>query len=121
MQNFAVTAVDESSPSTNFEGTWSGRAESSIFEALSGVECGGATVSITITNNQINGLVITDGGLALFVEGSVSTTGGLLNSEVLDINGDLFAIFTGSLSGDLGSGKWIDIYGCYGTFSISRD
>jgi len=76
-------------------------------------------VSVTIAGSKVSGLVITDASFAEGISGAVSQDG-LVSGNTADVHGNLTAIFTGTLAGNAGSGQWVDVYGCYGTFRINR-
>ena len=79
-------------------------------------------IGIEIANDQITGEILVDLGVivSLTYSGTVSIDG-TLNAEASLSGFGTFATFTGSLSGNSGSGTWQDNYiGCSGTWVFTK-
>ncbi len=118
LQGFTITGTVPTA-SSNYNGSWTGRALSSIDVALSDVTCTGADLSVRITSPTFSGSLVTEGGISLAFSGVASTEGVLGGAVRRD--GSYFAVFTGSVNGGRIAGRWNDIFGCWGDFELERD
>jgi hypothetical protein len=121
LQNFTITDTvpnrGGSFPSTN--GQWRGVVEPNIAVAKGEVSCGGAAVTLTITSPTFSGSVETEAGIRLTFSGIASNEGVMAGTARR--NGEYFAMFAGSISGNRITGRWNDVFGCWGDFELEPD
>jgi len=85
---------------------------------INGGTCGDASGAMTLTDNILEGSILTTNGNNLQVEGTVSENGEVAGGFAL--GGNAVATFTGSFSGNSGSGDWEDNFECVGTWTAER-
>jgi hypothetical protein len=121
LQNFTITDTvptqGGSFPSTN--GQWRGVVEPNIAIAKGDVSCDGAAVTLTITSPTFSGSVETEAGIQLTFSGIASNEGVMAGTARR--NGEYFAMFAGSISGNRITGRWNDVFGCWGDFELERN
>ena len=121
LQNFTITDTvptqGDSFPSMN--GQWHGVVEPNIAVAKGDVSCGGAAVSLTITSPTFSGSVETEAGIPLTFSGIASNEGVMAGTARR--NGEYFAMFAGTLTGNRITGRWNDVFGCWGDFELEPD
>jgi hypothetical protein len=121
LQNFTITDTvpnqGGSFPSMN--GQWHGVVEPNIAVAKGNVSCDGATISLTITSPTFSGSVETEAGIQLTFSGIASNEGVMAGTAWR--NGEYFAMFAGSISGNRITGRWNDVSGCWGDFELEPD
>ena len=121
LQNFTiidtVPTQGGSFPSTN--GQWRGVVEPNIAVTKGDVSCGGAAVTLTITSPTFSGSVETQAGIQLKFSGIASNEGVMAGTARR--NGEYFAMFAGSISGNRITGRWNDVFGCWGDFELERN
>jgi hypothetical protein len=121
LQNFTITDTvptqGGSFPSTN--GQWRGVVEPNIAITKGDVSCDGAAVSLTITSPTFSGSVETQAGIQLTFSGIASNEGVMAGTARR--NGEYFAMFAGSISGNRITGRWNDVFGCWGDFELERN
>ena len=121
LQNFTITDTvptqGGSFPSTN--GQWRGVVEPNVTITKGDVSCGGAAVTLTITNPTFSGSVETDTDIQLTLSGVASNDGVVAGTARR--NGEYFAIFAGSMRGNRITGRWNDVFGCWGDFELEPD
>ena len=121
LQNFTITDTvptqGGSFPSTN--GQWRGVVEPNIAVTKGDVSCGGAAVTLTITSPTFSGSVETQAGIQLTFSGIASNEGVMAGTARR--NGEYFAMFAGSISENRITGRWNDVFGCWGDFELKRD
>ena len=83
-----------------------------------GGACANASGALQISGSNITGSVVGPSGVPLTLSGTVDTNGQITGGFAVNSSG--VATYTGSVSGNSGSGTWTDIYGCSGTWSITR-
>ena len=101
-----------------YDGIWEGTAVSNVHTAF----CDGTSnVKFKIINNRIDGSAseIIDDGDEYGVTGYLNSQGkvedGVIWDDIAPVGG-----FDGSVEGRHMNGSWSDIYGCYGTFSLTK-
>lgn len=109
-----TTEAEVATTEQTTEGTWAGRAE-----PTSGMtSCKGADVSLRITGETLQGIIRTDRGEVMILNGTLDAKG-MITAGVA-MNGNNTANFTGQASAETVSGIWVDVYGCTGSFSLER-
>ena len=103
----------------SFDGTWTGRATSTTPVDKYGDPCGYQDLTITITNSQITGSVVSS-GKTYTLSGSVNWAGKINWVSITDDDATTVGTATGQLSGSSGSGTWETIYGCEGTWTLTK-
>jgi len=103
----------------NFDGTWTATAISTTVYDYYGDRCGQATVTMIVSGNQITGFAFDTWGEYYTLSGTVTPEGAVTAGLGIG-NIDGLATFTGSLSGNSGSGTWQDNSGCHGTWTGSK-
>ncbi len=101
-----------------FDGPWTGSALSTTPTDATGGPCLGADFTFSITHHQVSGGGVTRAGFELTLGGKVDADGGL--RLAFAIGPDTGATLQGQLSGDSGAGAWEDVWGCAGTWTVSR-
>ena len=120
LQNFTITnTVPTQGGSPPFDGRWHGVAEPNIAVAEGGMSCGRADVVITIKSPTFSGSLETDSGIEFILSGA-ATDDGVLAGTARRF-GDYFAVLAGGASGSRITGRWNDIFGCWGDFELERD
>jgi len=86
---------------------------------INGGTCGDASGSMMLTGNVLEGSIFTTNGNNLQVEGTVSENGEVAGGFAQ--GGNIVATFTGTFSGNSGSGDWEDSFECVGTWVAERN
>lgn len=119
VQTWANPSETPDTTTTYFDGNWSGSTttDSSYSD---GAYCSAPTVTFDVSNGQVTGTAYSSYyGVTYIVSASVSSTG-MVNSGSFALSDINAATFSGSLSDTTGSGSWNDLYGCTGTWSVTR-
>lgn len=118
-QDIAVKQVVPAGYTANSgqDGSWVGVGVSShlSFRDIYGDPCGNAEVIYTLSNGVMYGQVYSVWGNTFTFGGTVNTNG-LIEGTAQTPQGITDLWFNGSISSNVMSGKWSDIYGCYGTW-----
>lgn len=104
---------------TNYDGTYRGSASSTNSTDHYGDPCGTATITMIVNNNSISGTIRTWDGYTVSMTGTVNSDGSLSNC-VGKYQGETVGWVEGSINGTSGSGTFTDVWGCYGTWSLSK-
>ncbi|MBN2808808.1 MAG: hypothetical protein JXR80_04875 [Deltaproteobacteria bacterium] len=107
----------------DFDGEWHGSGVSAVV----GGDCSGlADVHLTVVDGQISGSaaeVVDYDADSYRMTGTVNAQGEIVDGVLLEefMNSWLpVGSYSGTFSGNSGSGTWMDEYGCYGTFSVTK-
>ena len=83
------------------------------------MSCDVAAATLTITSPTFSGSVETEAGIQLTFSGIASNEGVMAGTARR--NGEYFAMFAGSISGNRITGRRNDIFGCWGDFELEPD
>ena len=121
LQNFTIidTVPTQGGSFPSMNGQWHGVVEPNIAVAKGGVSCGGAAVALTITSPTFSGSVETHAGIQLTFSGIASNEGVMAGTARR--NGEYFAVFAGTITGNRITGRWNDVFGCWGDFELERN
>jgi len=86
---------------------------------VNGGTCGDATGTMTVTENEISGSVLSTNGVSLDIEGTISDDGNVVGGFAQ--GGNTIANFTGNISGTTGNGGWEDNFQCTGTWTAEQN
>ena len=104
-------------PPANFNGSWVGQAITTTPFDDWGDPCSNASVSLTISNFQVTGTAVNAWG-SYQISGTANSDGTLFLGVA--IGSETVANFSGTLSGNTGSGTWSEYWGCYGTWTLTK-
>jgi hypothetical protein len=102
----------------SFEGPWNGAAKSTNYYGLEGFKCRDGSFVFQINGSELNGAVTDAYGYKYTAKGSVDNEGRIKAGVVATEKN--FVTYTGTLSGEQGSGTWQDRFQCYGTWTATR-
>jgi hypothetical protein len=103
---------------SNFDGTWKGRALITTAKDSYGDPCLPADVTMIVQNNQITGTALAADGSLYNLSGNVGSNG--VVTAGIAVGGETVVNYTGTVSGTTGSGTWNEVYGCRGTWSVTK-
>jgi len=113
--NTNTTGTTNTTTAVSFDGNWTGAA---LPKELDG-GCTGSTISVNINGTKITGTAKDPiSGVTGVVTGSVSSAGKV--SSVFTFGGGLTVNWSGTLSGNKGSGSWNASDGCKGGWSLNK-
>jgi len=111
------TGAPASDASSAFDGRYRLIARSTTKIGTDGEACGNASGTMTIVNSKVTGSVVDSWGYTYAVSGTVAANGRL--SGGLAVAGNNVASYSGIVGNGRGSGTWVDIYKCAGTWSAT--
>jgi len=103
----------------SYDGTYKGSASSTTPTDSYGDPCGSATITMIVSNNSVSGTYRTWDGYNCTVTGSLNSDGTLSNC-VGKYQGDTVGYISGSVNGNTASGSFNDVWGCRGTWSLTK-
>lgn len=110
-----TTGTVNATTAVSFNGNWSGLSLPKELDS----GCTGSTINVNINGTKITGTAKDPiSGVTGVVTGSVTSEGKV--SSVFTFGGGLTVNWSGTLSGDKGSGSWNASDGCKGTWSLKR-
>ena len=104
---------------TDFDGSYDITATATTPFDSSGGTCVNASGFWTIDSGEISGSVIDDRGETYTISGNVQSNGDVLGGFAL--SGNNAASFEGVISGNTGSGTWLDIFQCAGNWQATKN
>jgi len=102
----------------NLDGEYNVSAPSTTDFASDGGVCGDASGTLTITDGVLEGAALSTGGLSYEISGEVGSDGSVAGGFA--ISGQNAASFEGTFDETSGSGTWVDIVECSGTWEANR-
>ncbi len=114
----SLTRLSTTPPEPVFDGVWTGTAISSTPTDAYGDICGSASLRFEVEDNILSGTANATTGERYTVGASITTTGAVNGGFAFD--GEDFVSFSGRFSGNSASGNWQDVWGCRGTWEVSR-
>jgi hypothetical protein len=109
---------DDDDDDSSFDGTWTGSATATTSTDYYGDPCSGATLSFTVTGGEINGTARDSYGETYNIEGTIDDAGNIYAG--IFVGDETGGTFSGKASGNKATGTWSEVYGCRGTWSLSK-
>jgi hypothetical protein len=117
----SVLVTSEYSPSpSHFDGIWTGQVISTTAYNMNGHDCGYGDIILNVNENQITGSGVDHVWHENYTISGIVTPEGNINTCMAYDDDDSVISFTGSLSGNSGSGTWQSNSGCLGTWSVTK-
>lgn len=115
---FGCGGSGSSSSVTDFNGNYNLAATSMTANDIYGGLCGNAAGTMTATDGRLSGTLIDTWGNMFGILGEIDSKGTV--SGGLALSEGNVATFSGTISGNTGTGTWSDIYQCAGDWQATR-
>lgn len=103
----------------DFTGTYNLSALSTTKFDINNNPCGNAFGTMSINDSEVSGSIIDTWGNTYIITGDVSTSGDVIGGFA--VAGKNVATYEGHISGNIGNGRWEDIYQCEGDWEATKN